>query len=349
MDPDSLPSIEVLLVPPKQPFPQIRSEILELRTAREEYQKELENQMILSYTTELEKLRQRIREAVLPQVQELYQQKGLSPLCSLLEVNNTAMTVESVAISIGKSGIVDVKLKDAIKMIDEKRSTEQKTQVQKGIEELKQISSLIMRTVQKAMTKYFKSKKASFLQLPKQVSNIHQVLNVRVGSSSIGDGLGDGASYPSIVGMIEEENEDRSSAELVLLNTLIFYTDKLLKGALLTLESLLRVPAALMGNPSSFMQGGPHAAFSRILRKRALQHATVELNIEPPEMDDWTAIDQINAVLQAEMVLKKGRIDAYVRARRRTVKLGLLDIDRAIRKAAVRWKVIVDPSSVNPH
>ncbi len=368
VDPDRLPSIEVLLVPPKHPYPQVTSEIMKLHYKREEAEKLLENQVMSSYSSQLDALIRGIDRAVAPRMKPLivawYRKMGmLPPVASFLQVEQA---VENVAIHVERETDPSSKVRSTIQAIDQKRQIDEAAQVAQGVAEFGSIGGAIQRAVSKGMSRYFVGTSTftapSFIDissLSNQTSGINPVLNIRIGSSEIGDGLSDGASYPSIVGMVEEERSEADMAEETLLNTILRFSRLLLDNALSELNKEIFPPEFHLPESTSFMQASPALgaastvanklpippAVARVIRQRAFEHSTVELNIIPPEMDDYTIIDQLNAFLQADTQLRRARITAYMKEKRKLLLEIQNQIDEIIRRAAVLWGVFPDPEN----
>ena len=347
-DPDSLPSVEVLLVPPKEPFPEVQLELLRLRNAREAKEKQFERTLIDVYSKEVRRIDASIQREASAIVSRLMDRSD-----SFLQTEKQDSPIESVVIHVGKISPIDTKVKQTIQRMESKRSSEEDKQIRQAISEFRQMGNLILRRVKEGFRKHFRRVSQSLLQTGR--SNIRDILNIRVGSSSTDDHLSDGASFPSVVSMVEDEHEKRDESELVLLNSILFYTDKLCETAVYSLNSTLSINlprASFLETPSLVTRQAKSAtkfappAFKRILRKRALSHSTVELNIEPPVMDDSSIVDQLNGILQTEMILKKSRIGAYIRAKRRLVKEVTKRIDDTIRTAAIKWGQEMDPGNI---
>jgi len=97
--------------------------------------------------------------------------------------------------------------------------------LQQGIKEIAEIGKLIKGSVGKCIMKYFPiQQQTSFVQI---YSGIEQVINVRVGSSEMGDNLSDGSSYPSIVGTVVNDYEDREQVQDYLFRYILEKSDLL--------------------------------------------------------------------------------------------------------------------------
>lgn len=349
VDPDTLPSIEVLIVPPVKPFPQVSEEIRRIRQKREGEESALNLKIKLAYTQS--------RATMIQEISGILQQYT-STRSSFLESGHN---IENLAINVHPVADIGPQVKNVIKEIDEKRGSEEKAQVEQGIGELSKVRSLIKQTVQKSMRESFgnaqkgkqqKMKRPSFLE--EERFGIKPVLNVRVGSSSIGDGLNDGSSYPSVVDMVEDENESRNSAEMTLLNSLLYFTRQLGYDCTNFLRSSLQ-PARVSAQPSSFIGPAQGVASDpsimmtklvkqmlrflppgvpRIWRKRAFRHSTVQLDIYPPESDSRLDAEMLRAMLKSERDLRKARLKAYVKVKRRLLKDIVFEIKATIEQLA---------------
>ena len=349
-DPDTLPSVEVLLVPPKRPFPQVQAEITRLKRSREKSDQALLLKVVGAYQKALGKLQKSISDTTVKYIKPLYKTRT-----SFLQQGDDSRHVENVAIRVMAMPKPGLKVKNTIKDIAKKRSSEFRLQVDQGVKEFDQVLKLIVQAVDTSMRKYFGTRQ-SFLQVDDATiyGGIRPILNLRVGSSSQGDGLADGSSFPSVVGLVEEFNEEKSASELFILNAILRMTRKLGVQAIMMLKSSIFPP--LM--PNSFLQASPLTpqikaamqylppAFSGIMRRRGLEHSTVELDLYPPVDDDVTTTEVLHAVLQAEVELKKSRVRAYVGVRKRLVRDILAKIGATVRAAAVQWGQVVDSSNV---
>ena len=355
VDPDTLPSIEVLLVPPKDPYPQVRAELIRIHQLREAVEKKYEEEIINAYIAQVEILRKAVPDMIEPITSPL-QESGIPG--SLLEGWSSSHNVENLAISVAAMPEVGMKVKDTILSMEEKRAGDERLQMEQALKEFPETTKLITEALKASLSKYFSSSgNRALLQQAERTdqSGIKQVLNVRVGSSDSGDGLSDGASFPSVLGMVEEENESRDAGELTLLNSILFHSRRLGVEALKLIEtslnphdlrpSYLQLPGFRGDAMSSSTKLLP-PAFPRILRKKAFEHSTVQLDMIPPAMDDWSTVDQLNAVLQSEVALKKSRLSAYITVKKRLMNDIVTDIGTAVRTAAIRWGLITDPSTV---
>jgi hypothetical protein len=370
VDPDRLPSIEVLLVPPKHPYPQVQEELTKLHFKREAEEKNLENSIMRSYNQQVKSLVSTIDKqldpVMKPLIREWYTKMGMLPQIGTSLIEQEQL-VENVAIHVSRVAEPSSRVRNTIQAIDRKRASDERTQVNQGIGEFRQIATAIQRAVSVSMSKYFARtasfKATSLLQSGpsrNQTMGINPVLNIRVGSSSIGDGLSDGASYPSIVGMVEEEREEGDMGEENLFSTIMRFSRLLLDTALTRLNKKIFPPEFRLPESYSLLQASPLLSkvstatnkmpippgVAREVRKRAFEHSTVELNIVPPEMDDYAIIDQLNALLQADIRIRLSRVDAFIRARRRFVEQINVQIDEIVRRAAVLWGIYPDPENV---
>jgi hypothetical protein len=355
VDPDTLPSIEVLLVPPRHPFPQVQEELRQLRIKRERSEKGLDGRIKLAYS--------KSRAAMLKEIAAVIQ-PFLQKRASLLE---TGHNVENVAINVLPVPDIGPHVKSLLGEIDNKRGIEETKQIEQGIKELDAVRSLIKKTVEESMRLTFgksvsgsqtKPSKSSFIEEDK--FGIKPVLNLRVGSSSIGDELKDGSSYPSVLGLVANENEDRNAAEMTLLNSLLYFTHQLGYDCINFVRAAL-LPGKYSAQPSSFIDpmGGPASDPSlvmtnvvkqmmrfippgvpRVWRKRAMKHSTVQLDIHPPESDSRLDAEMIRAMLKSERDLRKTRLKAYIKTKKRILKDIVFEIRTAISELAKSMRTL---------
>ena len=369
VDPDTLPSVEVLLVPPKYPFPQIREQLNVIHDRREMKEKRAEQLVLVSYTAQLNRLKASIAQMIEPVVQPLRTQwrEGMYYPMALLQSEQNPHNVENVVIHVKPVPVPGTRVKSVIDAINSKRDAEEEKQLSQGVSEFRQFSQILTGCLQRSLKKYFKPqariRPISFLQqiIRDDQNGLNPVLNLRVGSSDIGDGLLDGASYPSVVGMVEEENEMRNSAEATLLNEILYYSNQLVLESTNLIKlllfppsetivpggmSLLQIPGLSQATSSVGKLVPIPPAVARVLRKRAMKHSTVQLDITPPKMDDWTVVDVLNASLEAHEALKKSRASAYIKVKREMAKEVRAEVDKLVRLAAIKWGVYADPRNV---
>ena len=366
IDPDALPSVEVLLVPPKVPFPQVHEELMLLREKREAKNKKFESRIQISYQKEKALLIKAISDEVSQAMSGITGKVRRSPTSSLIEATDNDRNVENVVVQVMPTAEVPIQIKESIIDIDSKLQLEESKQIQQGIKEFGEISKIIKETVKKGIAALFKSNgsgmrqpKPSFTQLS-DGSNSHgikDVLNLRFGSSTIGDGLSDGASYPSIPGMIRDEHMDRASAESALLNEILFFSRQLGLDVVAFLQGTLFPPsgsaASSFIDPSSYttklvrqaMQYLP-PGLARVWRKRAMEHSTIEVDLYPPGSDWKTDKEMLNASLKSYEVLRRARLKAYVAAKERVTREIVRIIEKTIKSAAEKWGLITTPDNL---
>lgn len=348
-DPDTLPSVEVLLVPPKFPFPEVQEELRRFHDEREQMEQKLLEAVRDQFVQSLAQMRKDITNLVSPQVKAL--ERSASQRASFLEQEDTTRNVENVAISILPIPPVDIRVKNVIQEIYGKRKAEEAAQAMAAIAEFPRMATEIMRFVQSSMSKHFTGKtprtRPSFLQEdPLHQAGINPVLNVRVGSSNIGDGLFDGNSFPSVVSLVEDENEQQNEGESTLLNSVLYYSRKLSSSAIKLLRTLLQTGR----NPvSSFFEPSPAGkaakqvlgylppAVPRVIRRHAMEYSTVQLDIAPPEADSTTTQEQLNAMLEGDMIIQRSRRYAYIHAKAAMLEEAKRGIEKTIRQAAIDW------------
>lgn len=384
VDPDTLPSIEVLLVPPKAPFPQIREYLNLIHDRREVSEKRDEESILRSYTNQLNKMRYQIMQMIKPILipfEKQWREGMYYPVLgsSLLEMNYSA-NIENLVVHIKPVPMPGNRVKKLITAVDDKRRSDERKQVMQGITEFGQFSQIITTALQRSMKKYFRPNRnihpinvpTSLLQqsIRKDQNGLNPVLNIRVGSSDMGDGLMDGDSYPSVVGMVTEENEMRTSAQTTLFNELLFYSNQLVLEATNMIKVLLFPPSARMTAAGMTSQTDPletsllqipgvsqamaktdkvmpmPPALAMIIRKRAMKNSTVQLDISPPQMDDWSIVDALNALLQSETTLGQARVKAYIMVKRELAKSVKAEIDQLVKTAAITWGLRPDPENL---
>jgi hypothetical protein len=271
---------------------------------------------------------------------------------TFLQEEDDSRNIENVAISVLPMPTIDLRVKGTIKEIYVKRQSDEKTQIDAAVKEFPKMADEIINYIKTSFQKNFsgsirRSKGPSLLQRGEDKFNgINPVLNVRIGSSNSGDGLLDGSSFPSVVSLVEDENEKQNQGESTLLNSVLFYTRQLGIRAINHLKALLRRPRSQV---SSFLESSPAGeavkqamaylppAIPRVIRRHALEFSTVQFDISPPEPDSITTREQLNAMLEAEMVVQNSRRSAYIQAKKSMMKEILRGVDKVIREAAINW------------
>jgi len=303
------------------------------------------------YNKSLTNIRNEIMKLLTPQVKDFLDQR--QAIGAFLQKEDISRNVENVAISILPVPSIDQSVQNAIKEINSKRMPEEEKQIKAGADEFPKVEREILNFVKAAYQKYIGGKKirktSSFMEDSSSTqSGINPVLNVRIGSSGIGDGLLDGSSYPSIVSLVSDENEKQDQGESTLLNSILFYTRKLGLSAVGAIVELLHPPG---GPVASFFQPSPAGqllrktlaylppAVPRVIRKHAMKYSTVQFDISPPEADSESTKEQLNAMLEGEMAVQKSRRASYIHAKSAILKEIKREIDVAFRKAAIDWGI----------
>ena len=359
VDPDTLPSIEVLLVPPKEPYPQVRETLMGIHVAREKTEARLKSQIINAFNTQQRRISVLIAEKsreIVKQLLDRYNAAlGGSAASSFADLS-TPRDVENVVIHVKRSADPALGIGSLIKATNSMRSSIIQKQLNQAVKEFKEVGDIITASIKNSISKYFSGSVApgSFLQTAN--SGINQVLNVRVGSSSIGDGLADGSSYPSVVGMVEDEYTKGDLSEDYLLRLILKLSNQLVEQAITNLTTSLS-PESFGVIPlqqySSFLQTKalpglgqvaskmpiPPAAIAAI-RKRAFKHSTIEVDITPPDMDKSLIADQLNSDLQGFKILHKSRVSANLLRKKAVVASIKPRIDKAVRRTADKWNRI---------
>lgn len=363
MDPDTLPSIEVLLVPPKHPFPQVEQELGRLRTLREASDRQFVEKIQDAYDKAHAELIADIDSQIRPIVDRLRKDiKRKEKSVSLLEEFDNMRNVENLAIRIHRQPPVDLETKETISDIHEKLLKEEKKTLDQALKEFGDVTKVFKKAVKDNLTKYFSRrnrKKSSFVQTHKrpQTNGIRPVLNVRVGSSSVGDGLLDAASYPSVLGLMNDEIIAFNAGETSLLNTILYRSRQLGIDAVMELGRGLSPTNISL--PSSFLDPSQQIAtaikrslqylppaIARVWRQRAFEHSTMELDIHPPASDDEMDDEMLNARLKAEESVTKARVKSYLKAKAQMIKELVYLVEVTIRDASVAWNVTVSPDTV---
>ena len=366
VDPDTLPSIEILLVPPKEPFPQVRETLMSVHLAREKNEAQLRTQILSSFGSQQQRIAALITEktrGILKNLLARYNEtvSSIVPI-SFAEVS-TPRDVENVVIQVKRTTDPALGVRSLIKATSSMRSSIIRKQLQQGIKEFKEVGDVIVASIKKSLSKYFSGSAApgSFLQASS--SGINQVLNLRVGSSSLGDGLVDGSSYPSVVGMVEDEYTKGDLSEDYLLRLILKLSNTLVEQTISNLTRSL-APEAYGVRPLyekfSFLQMNampglgqiaskmpiPPAAIATI-RKRALEHSTIEVDISPPDMDKSLMADQLNADLQGFKILHKSRVAANLLRKKALVTSVKSRIDKAVKRMADLWyRIFAQPNAI---
>lgn len=350
VDPDSLPSVEVRLIPPKMPFPQVQEELRRFHVRMEQIEKMLMRSIKIQYTKSLQKLIRETSQLIVPRIKALVGSKSKTGV--FLQEEDDSRNIENVAISVLPMPTIDLRVKGTIKEIYVKRQSDEKTQIDAAVKEFPKMADEIINYIKTSFQKNFRgsirrSKGPSLLQRGEdKLNGINPVLNVRIGSSNSGDGLLDGSSFPSVVSLVEDENEKQNQGESTLLNSVLFYTRQLGIRAIKHLYALLRRPKTPVSSflePSSAGEAAKEAmaylppAIPRVIRRHALEYSTVQFDISPPEPDYITTREQLNAMLEAEMVVQSSRRSAYIQAKKSMMKEILRGIDKVIREAAINW------------
>jgi hypothetical protein len=364
VDPDNLPSIEVLLVPPKHPFPQVEQEIGRLRSLREATDAQYVAKIQDAYDKANKDLLADIETQIRPIVNRLVKDKPFKRMSeSLLQHFDNNRNVENLVIRIHRQPRVDLDTKQTISDMQEKLIKEEKQTLDQAVKEFSDVAKVLKRAVKENLTKYFsrggKKMKSAFVQKGNRsgTSGIGEVLNVRVGSSSVGDGLLDGASYPSVLGLVNDEIIAFNSGDTSLLNTILYRSRQIGINAVIELERGLS--PIKFSSPSSFLDPSNSVARAikqqlqylppaivRVWRERAFQHATMELDIHPPSSDDEMDEEMLNAMLKSEESIRKARVKSYLKAKAQIIGDFIRLIEWTIRDASIAWNVTVSPDTV---
>ena len=356
IDPDTLPSIEVLLVPPKEPFPQVREELIGLHVAREKAESQVQNQIFNAFKTQQERISTLINQKTNPIVKELLQRYNETILAnspSSFAETSSHMDVENVVIQVKRTADPAMGVRSLIKATESMRSSIILKQLKQAIKEFKEVGNAVVASIKKALSKYFtgSTSPGSFLQ--SQNTGINQVLNLRVGSSSMGDALAGASSYPSVVEMVEDEYTKGDLSEDYLLRLILKLSNQLVEQAIAKLTVSLapeshgvipRQQRSSLLETMTFPGLGqvasklpiPPAAISTI-RKRALEHSTIEVDITPPDMDNSLVTDQLNSDLQGFKIVHKSRVTANLLRKKAVVASISGRIDKAVKRLSQRW------------
>jgi hypothetical protein len=371
VDPDTLPSIEILLVPPKQPLPQIRAQLIRIHNSRERMEARLQRQMLKSYQSQQDKILKviqkeaaRIMKDINRKLTEFHDRSFQSSFIDMTKSNTSAPDdVENLVVQVKRTSEPDAGIRSVIKATTSMQRSIESKQLRQASKEIKVVGSAIVTSIKKALSKHFKrfrSTWGSFLQTSS--SGINQILNVRVGSSNLGDGLGDGASYPSVVGMVEDEYTKADMAEDNLLRLVLKLSNNLVEMAIRQLNvalspesqgirmhqarySLIQMKGLPgLGHVASKLPIPPGAIAT--IRKRALEHSTVEVDITPPDLGRSLMISQLNADLQGFKVLHKSRVATNLLRKRALVKSIKGRIDNVVKRLSRKWdRILTEPSS----
>lgn len=355
VDPDLLPSVEILLVPPKHPFPQLSEEVQRLRSLREKSE--------LKLGTVVRKAFERARDGIAKEIPALIEPfiSRIQQSAAFLEVEDSR-TVENVVVNIAPVHDVGIGLKEEVGAIFEKQGRDEDSQIQQSAKEFEDVKKVLVGAVSSSLKKYFSSGKTrksktaqrgnnpAFLQLVNDQSTyagMKPVLNLRVGSSAISDGLKDGSSYPSVFGIIQDEFQSRTAAENALMNSILSFTRSLgedciriigrtMEGVRGTIHSSFIDPSAPIANMVKQSLKYLPPGVPRLWRKRAFQHSTIEVDIHPPTSDEEIDREQLRAMLKSDELLRNGRLKAYTAARKRLLNDLVIMIDEEIRNHAIR-------------
>jgi hypothetical protein len=224
-------------------------------------------------------------------------------------------------------------------------------QLKQGIKEIGQVAQVIEGAIEKSLKKYF-GQRFSFIQVSSH-SGINQVLNVRVGSSDIGDGLKEGESYPSIVSMVENDYDQRDLAQDYILRYILQESNELVEFACQQLFAHLIPPTNTEGQFSLVQLALPtNQLVSRVssqlpippgalstIRKRGFRYSTIELDLDPPDLDKSIIVDQLNADLQAYKLLEKSISKIHVKRKKALVESIAPRIDLVVRRASKAWSI----------
>jgi hypothetical protein len=355
LDPDSLPSIEVLLVPPDHPFPQVQEELERFRSLREARELSLLNTIKSQFAS--------AKQSIITELNETLNSVG--PLPGSLMQLSSSRDIENVAIDILPIKDAGLTVKEEIQAIDEKTSKEEQAQVQQFAKEIGDVKQVFLDAVKAGVKKYFQSSKSPrrtsvFLQtdsFEEDKFGIKPVLNIRVGSSSLPDGLDDGSSFPSVVGMVDDELRRSLEGENVLLNSALFYTRQLGLICISFINRRFRIPPG--HTVSSFLDPSTATAnmlrqslkylppgVPRFWRKKSMRHSTVELKIHPPESDSELDREVLRAMLKSEETVRKARLKAFTKSRKRLLKEIVDKIDDSLRRAATAGGYWMAPVNV---
>jgi len=365
LDPDNLPSIEILLVSPKVAFPQLRQEVQRLRSQREAAESKLNSLVVTAFT--------RSRISLIKEVMSIIQPftSRINKASSFIQ-GEKSRNVENVAVNILPMHDVGLGVKEEVDAIFDKLARDEDTQIQQSVKEFDEVKSILVEAIKSKLQKYFGAgmspnhgssqgdRNSALLQVDSHhdhFEGVKKVLNVRVGSSSLGDGLKDGSSFPSVLSVVKDEVENQIAAENALLNSIMFYTRTLGKDC----AQLIRQNFGLMNGrvASSFLDPSAPVAnvvkqslkylppgVPRMWRKRAFKHSTIELDIRPPGSDEEIDREQLRALLKSFDIVRRAGLKAFVLARKRLINELVSDIDDAVRQYAVLHGVWRDGTSI---
>ena len=365
VDPDTLPSIEVLLVPPKEPYPQVHEEMIRIHEAREKVEMQVEGRIRNEYQSAWKQISESIQKESAPIVERLLKvynetvrSESPSSFADISPSDSHIKDSENLVIQVKRTSSPDARVRSIISAMSAMRGSIVNKQLEQAASEFKSVGKIIVSAIKKALVKYFKGpgSPGSFLQTAPN-AGINQVVNVRVGSSNVGDGLMDGSSYPSVLGLVEDEFSQGDVSEEYLLRMTVKLTNKLVQKSQKQLLSALsprsvgvKVPQSrpsfvqLTGIPSlgkvASQMPIPPGAIATI-RQRALEHSTVELDITPPDMDRSLMVDQLNADLQGFKIIHKSRVSANLLRRKAVVESISRRIERAVKRAADQWRKVL--------
>ncbi len=365
LDPDSLPSIEILLVSPKVAFPQLREEVQRLRSQREAAESKLNSLVVTAFT--------RSRISLIKEVMSIIQPftSQINKASSFIQ-GEKSRNVENVAVNILPMHDVGLGVKEEVGAIFDKLARDEDTQIQQSVKEFDEVKSILVEAIKSKLQKYFGAgkspnhgssqgdRKSALLQVDSHrdhFEGVKKVLNVRVGSSSVGDGLKGGSSFPSVLSVVKDEVENQIAAENALLNSIMFYTRTLGKDC----AHLIRQNFGLMNGrvASSFLDPSAPVAnvvkqslkylppgVPRMWRERAFEHSTIELDIHPPGSDEEIDREQLRALLKSFDIVRRAGLKAFVLARKRLINELVSDIDDAVMRYAVLHGVWRDGTSI---
>jgi hypothetical protein len=330
IDPDTLPAIDIRLVPPKVSYSRIRDHLALLHKSREKEEQHIAGLIPDAYAQAMKGRYAKLESIV----------RNFAPSASSFLQTNSSGT-EELVVHIRDVPDVGASIIPVINDIEEKRRSEEQKTIDDLLKEFKQINIIINKFIENSFPKYFQ-KSPSFIQRP--------VLNIRIGNSDIENGSGHN-SFPTVVDIVrEEETVNRDLSENNLNNLILFYVNKLINEnnkflKILLIPNYSEIPQIVYLHPdgslspASFIDMGSApipAPLAGIVRRRAMKHSTVEVDITPPAMDETDAVDMLNSDLQSYQKLRRVRDRMFIQAKERMVKQEERVVDWIIREAASR-------------